>query len=318
MNIEDFWKPFEKEISSFEEAMNTIHELFRINQGKKFAWRGQVNAAWPLHSSLYRRIFSLPKKAPDEGDLQNAEKKVLQEVHEWGLHAGDHGRLSVLSQLAVLQHYGAPTRLIDITFNPLIGLWFAVEDQKGSEKWDGRLFAVDVTNRLINEDREKRLWEDALAPPWPKPKTKEFNEWTTTAYAWRPARLDHRIAAQNGGFLIGGVPSSSNKQGPQQWPKGPKVGTKWKIGEVRQAVSVSLRVHKLEPSAGALPTKPVYTLRIKQTAKEEIRTRLQNLYGYSHRTIYPDYPGFASYLKSPLTEDKFYQMDAPKSRGKKT
>src|SRR5207247_327818 len=85
-----------------------------------------------------------------------------------------HGRLSVLSQLAVLQHYGTPTRIIDVTFNPLIGLWFAVEQQWGddgaprNENVDGRLFAIDVSDRLINEDEEKRKWEDDPRRPWPR------------------------------------------------------------------------------------------------------------------------------------------------------
>jgi hypothetical protein len=66
---------------------------------------------------------------------------------------GECGRLSVMAQLALLQHYGAPTRLIDVTFNPWIGLWFAVE-----QKWkdglpqpdkDVRLIAIDVTRKIV-------------------------------------------------------------------------------------------------------------------------------------------------------------------------
>lgn len=311
---DSFWKPWEVEITSFKQALDVIYsDVFEkwSAEGRLFAWRGQVDASWPLYSSLYRRLAwtrGVAAAPPQEADLQEEEAKILTAVHRWGLHTGDRGRLSALSQLAVLQHYGAPTRLIDITFNPLIGLWFAVEEQwdngqlKNEDK-DGRLFAIDVTNRLINEDDDRRKWEDDFRRPWPRPQEKDpqekkkFKEWTTRAYAWRPARLDHRIAAQNGGFLLGGVPSSSGPSGPVQWPKGPNPRDgKWTIDEVRRAMSVPLRVHRLQQGgAGADPLNPVYTLRIKQSAKAEIRKALQDLYGYTHATIYPDYSGFALY-----------------------
>lgn len=308
-----FWGPWEQKIDNFEKALGVIHGVFDkwSAAGRLFAWRGQVDAAWGLDSSLYRRLLWTKGKTnppPTEADLQAEEDELLKEAHRWGLHTGEHGRLSVLNQLAVLQHYGAPTRLIDITFNPLIGLWFAVEEQwdngtPKNEDRDGRLFAIDVTNRLINEDEARRRWEDDPRRPWPRVTEKEkFKEWNTHAYAWRPARIDHRIAAQNGGFLLGGVPASRGPTGPVQWPKepDPKAG-KWTIDEVRRAVSVPLRAHKLEPDGGgSTPINPVYTLRIEHTAKKEIRKHLQGLYGYRHATIYPDYSGFALYGRPGL------------------
>ncbi len=313
MSADAFWKPWEVEVASFEDAAKLIHGVFDkwSGTGSVFAWRGQVDASWSLHASLYRRLLWTRggADAPEEKDLQDEEHEILTEAHRWGLHAGTHGRLSVLGQLAVLQHFGAPTRIIDVTFNPLIGLWFAVEQQwengepKAEDK-DGRLFAVDVSRRGINDDETRRTWEDRLERPWPASDTggDPYREWMTKVFAWRPARFDQRIAAQNGGFLLGGVPASSGPAGlVVQWIKDSAVrGAYWSIDEVRRAVSVPIHFHKIDPEAGRDPNNPAYTIRVKAAAKPQIRKRLQELYGYRHATIYPDYPGVALYGRPSL------------------
>jgi len=173
VNPDDFGKPFEGVAKSYDEVRDLIHGVFDkwSAQGRLFTWRGQVDASWPLHSSLYRRLLWTMggAKAPDEKILYEREGDILADVHRWGLHMGERGRLSILGQLAMLQHYGAPTRLIDVTFNPFIGLWFAVEKKwvNGEPKYedtDGRLFAIDVSDRLINENGTYRAWEVVALP----------------------------------------------------------------------------------------------------------------------------------------------------------
>ena len=304
---ERFWMPWEATADSFERVRELIHGVFDrwSAEGRVFAWRGLADARWALHSSLYRRALwtSTAAKAPKEADLYAAEGRILVDLHRWGLHMGEFGRLSILSQLAVLQHYGAPTRLIDVAFNPWIGLWFAVEQQWDNgvprPDVDARLFAIDVTDRLINEN-DRRSWEDDFRRPWPRPVGKDseeehkanYREWTTQVLAWRPPHFHPRLAAQNGGFILGGVPTT----GVLAWPKStlPADG-RWKIDEVRRAVSVPLRVHKLEATAGGPSADAVYTVRITASAVSEVRRRLQELFGYRHSTIYPDYTGFASF-----------------------
>lgn len=309
MTPEDFWSPFEQTISSMEEAMRLIHNVFLrwSSEGRLFAWRGQVDAGWPLYSSLYRRLYWTKGGVtpPRENDLQTAEHQSLVDLHRWGLHQSDRGRLSVLNQLAMLQHYGSPTRLIDVTFNPLIGLWFAVEEQweNGVEKngdKDGRLFAIDVTSRLINESDERRSWEDATDRQWPGASgDTRWTEWTTQTFAWKPSHLNARIAAQNGGFLLGGVPALGSGANLKHFRKGSSSADGvWHIDDVRRAESVALHLHQVPTTRigiGRQPDSPAYTIKIEHQAKREIRARLEELYGYKHATIYPDYPGFALY-----------------------
>lgn len=308
MNITDvsqFWRPFEEEVDSFESLRNWIHGVFDhwAAEGRLFAWRGMVDARWPLHSSLFRRLYwTNPQKPPTEQSLYKKEGAGLVELHRWGLHQGQSGRLSILSQLAKMQHYGAPTRLIDVTFNPYIGAWFAVEAKTKSaepeyEDVDGRLVVVDVTERLINEN-DNRDWEDDLKRPW-RPDNRP-DSWCISTFAWRPSRFEDRIAAQNGGFLLGGVPKTIGGSGRRvHYPKTTNAAADgmWKIDEVRAATSVPLRMHKpmIRGGAGAPPQNPAYTLRIKAAAKSEIREKLERLFGYTHATIYPDFPGLADF-----------------------
>ena len=301
-----FWKPWEKTASSFNDVRDIIQDIFDTwsAEGRTFAWRGQVNADWGLHSSLYRRLFLTLGTPPAEATLYEKEDEVLKRVHQWGLHHASAGRLLILYQLAMLQHYGAPTRLVDCTFNPYIGLWFAVE-----EKWsnaqvqyandDARLFAVDVTGRLINEADSTRSWEDDFARPW-RPSKLPRADWSSEVYVWRPSSSERRISAQHGGFLLGGVPAS-NATRQRQWRKAtaPNAGY-WPIADVRGAVSLPLRVHLLNAGPGKPATNPVYTIRIDAKAKADIRTRLENLYGYRHSTMYPDFTGFSAFATPEL------------------
>lgn len=313
MDVNEFWRPFETNIKSFNELVDVINQMMEksIQHKTQFAWRGQVDASWALHSSLYRRLSLTKSKVIVEKDLADAESKILMELRRWGLHApANIGRLSILNQLAMLQHYGAPTRLIDVSFNAWVGAWFAVE-----QKWsnaipmyddkDARLFAFDVTDRLINENKYQN-WEDELNVPWEvdDPSSPVVQEgWTTSVFAWKPSSLDSRISAQNGGFLFGGVPSSKKMNGNTfQFPRYPnnKDGW-WKIDEGRQACCLALRPHKFEGDGrGPVPHGALYTFRISADVKGQIRERLDKMFGYKHSTIYPDYTGFSNFGTSWL------------------
>jgi hypothetical protein len=304
MSAQEFWRPFEKQITSFEELVEVIERVMEkaVAKNIQFAWRGQVDASWALHSSLYRRVCLTSAKTAKENELFAKESEILTELHRWGLYnLPQHGRLSVLHQLAMLQHYGAPTRLIDITFNAWVAVWFAVEKKWSNgevvhEDKDARLFAIDVTDRLINENKNYRGWEDQLNRPW-KPDVFNAREWTTSVFAWKPPAIDARIFAQNGGFLLGGVPASIHPNGNRfQFPKSPnnKDGC-WLIEEGRKACCIAVRPHAFDPTHGGVQTGALYTFRISSAAKALIRDRLEKMFGYKHSTIYPDYTGFASF-----------------------
>lgn len=305
-----FWAPFERVINNYDDLVQAIDGVLNKAkaENKQFAWRGQVNAGWSLHSSLYRRLRLTLGSNPVESRFSAEEQEILANLHRWGLHnTQGRGRLSVLNQLAMLQHFGAPTRLIDVSFNAWVGVFFAVEQKwsnavLSNENDDARLFAIDVTNKLINEQPGRRDWEDAHSRPWTDETKIDPKEWTTSFFAWKPPSLDARIAAQNGGFILGGVPSATAPNNKRfQFPRSPdfKDGW-WPIETGRGACSLALRPHKFLANGGSVPNSACYTFKISAAAKQDIRRRLELMFGYKHSTIYPDYTGFSDFAVSHL------------------
>ena len=126
---------------------------------RSFVYRGQANADWQLHSAAARRIIA-PASTLSENDvaefelaLINYQNDLIANFRNRRFDMRDGTPLSELEILAVLQHLGAATALLDFTRNPLVALWFACEH--GDE--DGRVYKVDaVSNPYIGTGSEYR------------------------------------------------------------------------------------------------------------------------------------------------------------------
>ena len=96
-------------------------------QGRHY-FRGQSSARWPLASSLEREYN---RYKPDRlGSPPNAEHWMLHEFKsKYHLHASSPPPESDdFEWLALMQHHGAPTRLLDFTLSPYIASFFAIEE----------------------------------------------------------------------------------------------------------------------------------------------------------------------------------------------
>lgn len=115
-------------IKSISNYMDILDEI-RVPEKKVF-FRGHSDISYRLLPSLFR----------NDGWLKN-EKKMYQELQINCPNDFSHMK-NHLETLAEMQHYGLPTRLLDITQNPLIALYFACENY---ETYLGEiiLFSID-------------------------------------------------------------------------------------------------------------------------------------------------------------------------------
>lgn len=82
------------------------------------SYRGHGSTDFKLKPSIFRK----------SGTKEN-EHILLREL--MAAHPEDfHGDTSALEMLVRMQHYSLPTRLLDVTFNPLVALYFACESVK--------------------------------------------------------------------------------------------------------------------------------------------------------------------------------------------
>jgi hypothetical protein len=322
-----FFVHHELVVESFTHLLNEITALSAKNPKLSFVWRGHQDADWGLHSSLYRRLMAhhgvtthrtgtsepQPQVFPDEEVMLTAEMAILEQASEWRM-----SEVPALELFARLQHHGGPTRLMDVTRNPLIAAWFAVENGIGEDDADGedtdaRLFALatgsvlDTSDQQTSEPVLNGFLADKRYPFWTYDSVAERvkAEWGTGARRriWVPPAYDARIAAQNAAFLLEGVPILTRetlhqfKKDQKRLEKGQ--ASHWSAADV--AASMSIYARPTHPYTRPEPTKarlaPLFTFCIPAVAKRQIRDTLAHTYGYTTAMLYPDIQGISKRLR---------------------
>ncbi|HEU0015790.1 MAG TPA: FRG domain-containing protein [Longimicrobium sp.] len=119
----------------YENAFN--ERIGRIRSSNVF--RGMSTADYPLTTSLFRL----------GGSFREMEQHLLRNFRKYALRS-DVQFDSVWNWLAVAQHHGLPTRLLDWTFSPQVAMHFATS-RPGDFERDGVIWMVDFvrTHELL-------------------------------------------------------------------------------------------------------------------------------------------------------------------------
>lgn len=90
-------------------------------------FRGQSDATWSLVPSLYRNTPPFAGGTVEQ-NFDRYEDQMVRRFFDEGMPYLPALRRSFSNDRIVAQHFGVPTRLLDWTRDPLIALYFALED----------------------------------------------------------------------------------------------------------------------------------------------------------------------------------------------
>lgn len=135
-NDDKLEKDKQKPIQSLAQYISTIKRYSAHSAYKVF--RGHSDKTWSLHSSGDRS--DLEATQYHEIWLDCYKNKYHKEITE----------KSYLKSVVTMQHYGIPTKFLDWTYNPLIALYFAVEQYNNI---DGRVI-IALPDKIYEPDTE--------------------------------------------------------------------------------------------------------------------------------------------------------------------
>src|SRR5947209_2891671 len=188
------------------ELKRSPYRVFRLESWEAFlqlitrppyshwAFRGERDERWPLYSSLSRYLQSFgvsPKAWPDQEAriLRIFKRKAHQFVPQPPEADVD------FQWLALMQHHGAPTRLIDFSWSPYVAAFFALERTVG----DGVVWAMNPA-RIDSSRARKPVRMDPRVPG-------NFSRYFLKGdrrliWMGEPHNMNRRLIAESGTFAV--------------------------------------------------------------------------------------------------------------------
>jgi hypothetical protein len=179
------------------ESWEAFLQLITKPPYSNWAFRGERDERWPLYSSLSRYLqnFGVARDAwpEQEGRILRIFKRKAHQFLDKPPGPDDD-----FQWMALMQHHGAPTRLIDFTWSPYVAAFFALERTLA----DGVVWAMNPAR--IDSSR-------AIKPERMDPREKgHFARYFLKGnhrFIWmgEPHTMNRRLIAQSGTFAVPGV-----------------------------------------------------------------------------------------------------------------
>ena len=165
----------------------------------RWLFRGHAEASWAPETSLYRAFENSYKIKVETGRVRKFARAKHERYLVQRFKRSAHLYLRVvpdtqadpLEWLAVMQHHGAPTRLLDVTFSPSIAAYFAMEQGYG----DSAVFAFDHTKLVPRGSNLEELRGRLFAK-----RDRSLEDSFVMSYS--PKQTTDRLLAQQGAFLV--------------------------------------------------------------------------------------------------------------------
>lgn len=274
------------EIASRDEIFRAISRVGTLEAGRRYVWRGVPSRHFSIRSSLLRDLAGADDPPPAEAEVRARENEILAISRQWGVGIEQGMVATDLHLLALLQHHGLPTRLLDVTSNPTTALWFACQDAPGDRNAAGALLAFDVTAMPelatidIGAMTIARL-EDPLGGGLAA--ALERSAANQRPFLVRPSLPDPRMTAQEGLFIAGVTPDAASIPGVESFPLAPVVAPGGGALEALFAPN--------ERGPGRPRRLPFVALMIPSRLKRRIRNSLRDTYNRRRQVLFPDVAG---------------------------
>jgi hypothetical protein len=233
-------------------------------------WRGQANAAHALKPGIHTRIEA-NKQVLGDSEVIGATQTLLRRARDARLNSHEGTDLPDLALLAMLQHHGAATPLLDVSLDPLVALYMAVvSPSKADDDEDGVLFA-------IKRPRDSQAIE--MVRPFD---TREFADVYqhlpgTAPILYSAPDVSERLRIQRGHFLLGRVTTADLRVSLPLSIETGRVTETWLTKRMDGRGSANMNV----------ATTDIATFRIPKQFKIDLKDWLEKRTGLTTDFVYP-------------------------------
>jgi hypothetical protein len=235
---------WQMQISNISELSSQAEELFK---GTKTRWwfRGHEAASYKLLPKV-RRGYSREEERYlfyhfyPRASLRHQKCPADNDLAGW---------------LALMQHYGLPTRLLDWTWSPLIAAFFATQDARTTSSRDACIWAIEPS--LLNESQGlERLYPPLNANmirPFLKPARYGKSREPEKVAAATPIEADLRMLVQQGAFTVHSSTHELNSLGgSNRWLRQILIPIECKVNIAKELAILGVRPADLFPDLGNL------------------------------------------------------------------
>jgi len=154
-------------------------------------WRGQANSAYRIEPALHTRVRA--NAVLDDDNVLEYTSGLLRAARRAALDSHEGTQLPDMALLGLLQHHGAATPLIDVSLDPLVGLYMAtVSPNTEDDKRDGALFALRRPSERVS-DFDSRSFAEI------------YESIGNHVVMYSAPDVSERLRIQRGHFLLGPV-----------------------------------------------------------------------------------------------------------------
>ena len=124
-----------------------LEEIENLESNNNLFFRGHEDETYLLEPGVYRKDNTTKKNLIEHEDV--IYREVISKAPQ------DFSGKNTLESLALMQHYGVPTRILDLTESALVALYFACSNSKNDDK-NGEVIVFDIPTESVkyyNSDR---------------------------------------------------------------------------------------------------------------------------------------------------------------------